>query len=181
MQITSVRTRLMYIQTFLRYGIDEGFVSLDVFGRKIRLQLPEHLPRAMDPEDVRQILSVIAHNRDRAMILVLLRTGMRIGELLNMRVADVHLGERRVEIYEGEKNRLGRVVYLSDDAVDALNLWFKERDPRKEYLLYDPPKIHCCLRRETSPPHQGLAEDAKAALLPQASRPLSQSLTVRPM
>lgn len=144
LKITSVRTRLMYIQTFLRYGIDEGFVSPDVFGRKIRLQLPEHLPRAMDPEDVRQMLSVIAHNRDRAMILVLLRTGMRIGELLNMRVVDVHLGERRVEIYEGEKNRLGRVVYLSDDAVDALNLWFKERDPRKEYLLYGQGRSTLC-------------------------------------
>jgi site-specific recombinase XerD len=61
---------------------------------------------------------------------------MRIGELLNTMVVDVHIGERRVEIYEGEKNRLGRMIYLSDDAVDALNLWFKERDPLKEYLMY---------------------------------------------
>ena len=53
------------------------------------------------------------------MILVLLRTGMRIGELLSTRVSDIHLKERRIEIYEGEKNRLGRVVYLSEDAVRA--------------------------------------------------------------
>ena len=66
------------------------------------------------------LLSVIEDTRDRAMILVLLRTGMRIGELLNTKVTDVHLKERRIEIYEGEKNRLGRVVYLSDDAVMCL-------------------------------------------------------------
>ena len=54
------------------------------------------------------------------MIMVLLRTGMRIGELLNTKVTDVHIKERRIEIYEGEKNRLGRVVYLSDDAVSGL-------------------------------------------------------------
>jgi len=144
LKITSVRTRLVYVQTFLRYGIDNGVVSPDVFGRRIRLQLPKLLPRAMDPEDARQLLSVIDHTRDRAMILVLLRTGMRIGELLNTKIMDVHLGARRIEIYEGEKNRLGRVVYLSDDAVGALKEWFKERESRKEYLIYGQGRNSMC-------------------------------------
>jgi site-specific recombinase XerD len=90
----------------------------------------------MDPDDLKKYLSMIEDTRDRAMIMVLLRTGMRIGELLNTKVADVHIKERRIEIYEGEKNRLGRVVYLSDDAVIALRKWLKERNPREEYLFY---------------------------------------------
>ena len=60
------------------------------------------------------------------MILVLLRTGLRIGELLHTRVADVNVRERRIEIYEAEKNRLGRVVYLSEDALSALGIWMKQ-------------------------------------------------------
>jgi site-specific recombinase XerD len=98
--------------------------------------MPERLPRAMDPGDLLKLLSVIEGTRDRAMIMVLLRTGMRIGELLTTKVADVHIKERRIEIYEGEKNRLGRVVYLSDDAVIALRKWLKERDAWEEYLIY---------------------------------------------
>jgi integrase/recombinase XerD len=70
------------------------------------------------------------------MVMVLLRTGMRIGELLNTRIQDLHLRDRRIEIYEGEKNRLGRVVYLSDDAMSALKAWFKMREPRTEVLFY---------------------------------------------
>jgi site-specific recombinase XerD len=70
------------------------------------------------------------------MIMVLLRTGMRIGELLHTKMTDIHMKERRIEIYEGEKNRLGRVVYLSDDAVIALRKWLKVRNPREEYLFY---------------------------------------------
>jgi len=135
-KITTIRTRLVCVQAFLRYGVEEGVVSPDVFGRRIRLQLPERLPRAMDPDDLRTFLSVIDHTRDRAMMLVLLRTGMRIGELLETKVRDVHLKERRIEIYEGEKNRLGRVVYLSSDAVSALEAWMKERNPCKEHLLH---------------------------------------------
>jgi len=60
---------------------------------------------------------------------------MRIGELINTKVTDVNLGARRIEVYEGEKNRLGRVVYLSDDAVNTLTAWFKERDCGKEIVV----------------------------------------------
>jgi len=135
-KITTIRTRLVCVCAFLRYLVEEQVVSPDVFGRRIRLRLPERLPRAMDPDDLVKLLSVIGDTQDRAMVLVLLRTGMRIGELLHTRISDVHLRERRIEIYEGEKNRLGRVVYLSEDALGALRDWMKERDPRKEYLLY---------------------------------------------
>ena len=135
-KITTIRTRLVSVQAFLRYLLEEGIVSAELFSRRIRLQLPERLPRAMYPDDLRKLLSVIEDIRDRAMVLVLLRTGLRIGELLNTKMADVHLQERRIEIYEGEKNRLGRVVYLSDDAVLALRRWLKQRNPGEEYLIY---------------------------------------------
>jgi len=134
-KITTIRTRLVNVQAFLRYLVEEEIVSPDIFCRKIRLQLPERLPRAMDPDDLQRLLSVIDDTRDRAMIMVLLRTGMRIGELLNTKVADVHIRERRIEIYEGEKNRLGRVVYLSDDAIRALKTWLQARNPWEAYLF----------------------------------------------
>jgi integrase/recombinase XerD len=135
-KITTIRTSLVSVQAFLRYLMEEGIASPDIFSRRIRLQLPERLPRAMDPDDLQKLLSGIKDIRDRAMIMVLLRTGMRIGELLHTKVTDVHIKERRIEIYEAEKNRLGRVVYLSDDAVIALRKWLKERNPREEYLIY---------------------------------------------
>jgi integrase/recombinase XerD len=136
-KITTIKTRLVSVQAFLRYLVEEGIVSGDIFNRRrIRLQLPERLPRAMDPDDLQKLLFVIHDIRDRALILVLLRTGLRIGELLQTKMADVHLRERKIEIYEGEKNRLGRVVYLSDDAVIALGKWLKKRNPGEEALFY---------------------------------------------
>ena len=135
-KITTIRMRLTGVQSFLRHMVEEGIVSQDVFGKRIRLQLPERLPRAMDPDDLQKLLSTIDNTRDRAMILVLLRTGMRIGELLNTKVIDVHMKERRIEIYEAAKNRLGRVVYLSEDAIIALEAWFEKRNPWEDYLFY---------------------------------------------
>jgi len=94
------------------------------------------LPRAMDPEDVKQLLAVGAKVRDRAMVLLLLRTGMRIGELLNTTVSDLNLGDRKILIYQAEKTQVGRVVYFSDDAREALLAWLAERDPDKQQLFY---------------------------------------------
>ena len=135
-KITTIRTRLVCVCAFLRYLAEEKVVSPEIFVRRIRLKLPERLPRAMAPEDTARLLSVMDNPEDRAMILILLRTGMRIGELLHTRVTDVNVRERRIEIYEAEKNRLGRVVYLSEDALSALGIWMHKRNVLKEYLFY---------------------------------------------
>lgn len=134
----TVSTRLRALYAFLGYLVAREVVHPDVTRKKMYIKVPNALPRAMDPEDVRLLLSVIKKTRDWAMILILLRTGMRIGELLDTRVEDINLREKRIEVYEASKNRVGRVVYLSDDARCALKVWLKKRDSRKENLFYGP-------------------------------------------
>jgi site-specific recombinase XerD len=132
----SVKSNLHQVHTFLRFLTAEGIVSSDVLARRIRIKVPDPLPRAMDSLDVKRLLSVTQNIRDRAMILLLLRTGMRIGELLQTRVCNVHLAERKIFLFVGEKNRMGRVVYLSEDACEAVKAWIRKRDAHKPLLFY---------------------------------------------
>jgi len=132
----TVSTRLRALYAFLGYLVEREIVHPDVTRKKMHIKVPDALPRAIDPEDVKHLLSVIKKTRDWAMILILLRTGMRIGELLDIRVSDINLRENRIEVYEASKNRVGRVVYLSNDARCALKVWLKKRDPQKENLFY---------------------------------------------
>lgn len=143
LKVTSVRTRLNYIWAFLRFLIEQDILDESILRRKIKLRVPDFLPRAIAPGDVRKILASLKETRDRALILVLLRTGMRIGELLGLKMRDLDVREKKIHIYEGEKNCLGRVVYLSDDALMALRLWLKKRDKGKEYLFYGL-RTHIC-------------------------------------
>ena len=96
----------------------------------------ETLPRAMDRGEVKRLLLVIENPRDRAMILILLRTGLRIRELLRLKVNDLNLEAQMIFISEGAKNGIDRVVHISDDARDALVMWLEERDSSKEALFY---------------------------------------------
>jgi integrase/recombinase XerD len=136
MQPTTVSTRLRLLYAFLRYLVDQEVAHPDLLKRKLRVKVPEALPRAIDPEDIKQLLAVIKPIRDRAMILVLLRTGMRIGELLATRMSAVNLREKRITILEAQKTRVGRVAYLSADACEALEVWVQRRDPARERLFY---------------------------------------------
>jgi len=136
LKASTVKMRLRTLNAFLRYLIERDVILPEVLSRRMIIKVPDSLPRAMAPEEIRHLISVIDTIRDRAMILILLRTGMRIGELLNTLVSEVNLKERKIEIYEAEKTRIGRVVYLSDDAIGALKAWLKKRDPHKAYLFY---------------------------------------------
>ena len=136
LKIVSVSNRLGSLYAFLRYLIEHDLADAQLLARKIKLKVPDALPRAMESEDVKCLLAVLEDVRNRAMILLLLRTGMRIGELLNTRVVDVYLADKKIMIYEGEKNRKGRAVCFSNDAGEALQGWLQQRDGQKDYLFY---------------------------------------------
>jgi integrase/recombinase XerD len=133
---TTVSSRLRTVYAFVRFLIEGKVLGYELLERKIRIKLPDRLPRAIDPEDLKQLLSVINLVRDRAMILLLLRTGMRIGELLNTKVHDLDLNNHRILIYEAHKTGVGRVAYYSDDAQEALMSWLQVRNTFKESLFY---------------------------------------------
>ena len=136
LRISTVRTRMACLIAFLHFLMEQDLIPLSLLKKRIKLKLPEVLPRAMHPADVKKLLSVIDDLRDRALILLLLRTGMRIGEALGLRLNDLDMQDRKVHLFQGEKNSMGRVVYLSDDVLSALKLWFRQRDPNQEFVFY---------------------------------------------
>ena len=136
MSPVSVHGRLGSVKAFLRFLMEEGIVREGVLSKRLAVKLPESLPRAIDPEDIKALLSVIDKPRNRAIVLMLLRTGMRIGELLELRMQDVDLQEQRVLVHEINKTGMGRVVYFSADAKAALIAWMKKKDPREDVLFY---------------------------------------------
>ena len=132
----TVFSRLLSLKAFFYHHIDAGRLDPSIVKSKLKIKLPQALPRAIDPEDIRKLLTVIDNIRDRALILTLLRTGMRIGELLNVQMREVNLNEKRIEIYQAHKDLKGRVVYLSTDAQYALHEWIKIRSVDTVYLFY---------------------------------------------
>ncbi len=138
MKINTIIGRLRVIYAFVRFMVERDILPTELLQKKIHIKQPEVLPKGIPSEDIESLLAAISKVRDRALILLLLRTGMRIGELLNVKVADIILPEKKILLYIGEKNFEGRVVYFSEDAEAALLEWLQLRNEQKEYLFYSP-------------------------------------------
>ncbi len=136
LHISTVKTRTASIVAFIHFLMDQDSLPLSLLKKRIRFKLPDALPRAMNPKDATRLIGVINNARDRALILLLLRTGVRIGEALGLTVNDLDLGERKVHLVTGEKNDTGRVVYLSRDALFAMKRWLAVRNKEETFLFY---------------------------------------------
>ena len=150
MYISTVRARTVCLIAFLHFLIEQEILSPSLLKKRIKLKLPEALPRAMDPKDVRKLIDAIHDPRDRALILLLLRTGLRIGEVLGLTMNDIDAPGKKVRVMQGEKNEQGRVVYLSSDAIFALRRWFKIRKKEEAYLFYGQHHGRLCYRAARS-------------------------------
>lgn len=91
------------------------------------LQEPEPLPRALSDEQVTRFLAGIEPVLDRAVFLLLLRSGIRLGEAVALELGDVELEHHQLFIRRGHKNRRGRVVYCSAAAGQAVRRWLEDR------------------------------------------------------
>jgi len=84
LKISTVKTRMAFIIAFLHFLVEQNLIPGTAIKKTIRFKLPDALPRAIAPKDLRKLLCVIHNTRDRALILLLLRTGIRIGEALGL-------------------------------------------------------------------------------------------------
>jgi site-specific recombinase XerC len=90
----------------------------------------QRLPRDVQDTDLARLFGVIASIRDRAMFLLMLRCGLRVGEVRNLSLGDLYLealGSSLPRLWLHGKGGAERVVYLSAQALAALNNWLDTR------------------------------------------------------
>ena len=99
------------------------------------LRVPKPLPRHLRDEEVVILFDVIESFRDRAMFKLMLRCGLRVEEVSNLRLADIDLKRKRIYVHNGKGGK-GRVVYISKDAHHALAEYLRVRPPSKAKKLF---------------------------------------------
>ncbi len=125
---TTINRRLaaiLSLYTFL--ADDEPALVCPVLPRRHHLREPQHLPRPVQEEDLRQFFTAIDDARDRAMFALMLRCGLRISEVAALRLADLYLSEPNPRLVARGKGAKERSVYLSPQAEHLLRAYLAER------------------------------------------------------
>jgi len=127
MHPASINLYLVIIRVFYNYLRYEERVALaNPVKRNRRLRVPKPLPRSLRDQEVERLFGAIKGKRDMAMFKLMLRSGLRVEEVSNLSLGDIDLKKRRILVQQG-KGRKDRVVYISDDAHDALVAYLKTR------------------------------------------------------
>jgi integrase/recombinase XerD len=111
--------RLSALRRFFGYLLRERVIEVDPTRRVASPRLGRALPKALSEQDVDALLSAPDFNtamglRDRAMLELLYATGLRVSELVNIRLTQINLAQGVVRIIgKGDRERL---VPIGDEA-----------------------------------------------------------------
>lgn len=118
------------IRSFYHFLLIDGYRDDDPTELLESPQIGEHLPEVLTTAEVDQLeasidLSKWEGHRNRAIIEVLFSCGMRVSELVNLKLTSLFLEEEYVRILgKGSKERL---VPISKRAIQELAFWFNDR------------------------------------------------------
>jgi len=127
MNPASINLYLAIIRVFYGYLKYEEKVDLiNPVNRKRRLRVPKPLPRSLRDQEVEKLFAVIKSKRDMAMFKLMLRCGLRVEEVSHLTLGAIDLKRRRIMVLQGKGGK-DRVVYISQDAHEALTVYLKLR------------------------------------------------------
>ena len=128
--LTTQARILSGVRSFYRYLTTEGYLDDDPSELLESPQIGEHLPEVLSTEEVDRLeasvdVSKPEGHRNRAIIETLFSCGLRVSELVNMKLSNIFREEMYLRIMgKGSKERL---VPLSDKALEELDNWFAVR------------------------------------------------------
>lgn len=143
---TTVNRRLATLVAFFAFLSDEDpSLICPVLPKRHFLRERQRLPRPVQAEPLQAFFAAIEQAvldhvpeaiRDRAMCMLMLRCGLRIGEVANLRLASLYIDEARPRLIVRGKGGRERVVYLSPQAEAALRAYLAIRpDTLSEFVF----------------------------------------------
>jgi site-specific recombinase XerD len=139
----TVNRRLVALQRFYKWAQQQGHATHSPFEvlESVRVKQQQGLaPKWLDERQQLALLRAVRkgqHVRDLAIIETLLRTGLRVSELIDLTLADVELAERagKVIVRAGKGGKY-REVPLSREVRHTLELYLQAREEESSQRLF---------------------------------------------
>jgi site-specific recombinase XerD len=100
---------------------------------------PKHLPRDLTNEQVEQLWAAILSPRDRAWFALMLRAGLRVGEVVSLKMNDLltsPTANQPARLRVCGKGQKERMVLLTADAYAVLQAWLQQRPDSEHATLF---------------------------------------------
>ena len=97
--------------------------------------LPKPLPKFLKEQEIKILFDHVTDKRDIAMFMLMLRCGLRVGEVANLTFHAIDFERKSILVLNG-KFRKDRIVYMSYDTIDALQAYIKVRSTSRARRVF---------------------------------------------
>lgn len=134
---------LRILRSFFGWCTAEEYVPRNPTLKMKKIKTPKRIKKAFSEMEIEKIRNAARDKRERAVIEVLLSTGVRVGEIEFIQREDI-TGDSIIVYGKGQKERY---VYLNAKAQLAIREYLKERNDDNPYLFVGQAKPHNRLKQ----------------------------------
>lgn len=130
---SSILHSVSSLRKFFQYLAQEKIIEKDPMLLIDTPKKKQHLPQVLTKEEVEKLLrspntGQVLGLRDRAMLELMYATGLRISEIINLKLEDLHLTMGTLQtLGKGHKER---IVPVGDEAIKWVNRYLEEARPK---------------------------------------------------
>jgi integrase/recombinase XerC len=129
----SINRKLSTLKAYFRFLMKEGLISSNPVSKAVSLSIPSRLPAFASVSEMESILCTplvdddFGIRRDLLVIEILYNTGIRLSELINLRLQDVDRGSMTIKV-TGKRNKQ-RIIPVTRQLVGLIDDYLKIREP----------------------------------------------------
>jgi integrase/recombinase XerC len=127
----SLNRKLSSLRQFYKYLLREGVVDQNPMLRILSMKIDKTVPSFISETEMRFLLEKLEYSndyegvRDKAVLQMFYHTGIRLSELIDLKVEDVDFSQKQVKVF-GKRSK-ERIIPLLNEHVADLNNYLKER------------------------------------------------------
>jgi site-specific recombinase XerD len=132
----TINAHIVVIRMFYNYLREEEEIEIkNPVVRGMMLRVAKPLPRHLRDSDLPILFDAVTRCRDTAIFMLMLRCGLRVEEVANLTLGAIDYQRNQIFVKSG-KGAKDRIVYISNDASDALASYLRKRLRTNEQKVF---------------------------------------------
>ncbi|WP_286080642.1 tyrosine-type recombinase/integrase [Parablautia intestinalis] len=117
--------RVLFV--FFEWAYRKHHIEQDIMRDVDRVKERQKKKERITPEEMEACRECAQSDREKALLELMLSTGLRVGEITALKIEDIDFQTRRLHVREGKSDSSERDVYLSIRARNAIQKYIKKR------------------------------------------------------
>lgn len=124
------------LSAFFQWMVDDEIISKNPISSLKPIKYHDGIKKPFSDVEIDHIRSSCKSLRDRAMIEVLLSTGIRVSELTSLKLKDINFDNNSICVEHGKGDK-ERTVFTTDVCIARLNEYLNNRSEKGDYIFYN--------------------------------------------